>query len=122
MPREFSRSERVAYQIQRELALLMTKETSDPRLRGLTISEVEINADLTEVTVYITGKEPEKTEETLAALGWASGFFRKNLARRLRVRGVPKLKFAYDHSFDRASHLLALIDKAVASDDSVEAR
>ncbi|VFM95631.1 MAG: ribosome-binding factor A [Candidatus Kentron sp. G] len=115
MPREFSRAERVAYQIQRELAVSITKDTGDPRLRGLTVSDVRINSDLTEATVYITGTTSTKTEteEIMATLGRASGFFRKNLARRLRARGVPKLKFVYDHTFDQAAHLLALIDNAV---------
>ncbi|MBT8419706.1 MAG: 30S ribosome-binding factor RbfA [Gammaproteobacteria bacterium] len=117
MPREFNRAERVAYQIQRELAVLITKETSDPRLRGLTISEVKINSDLTEATVYVTGKEAAKIEETLATLWRAAGFLRKNLARRLNARGVPKLKFVYDRSFDQAAQLLALIDDAVISEE-----
>nr|VFJ70582.1 MAG: ribosome-binding factor A [Candidatus Kentron sp. FM]VFJ77660.1 MAG: ribosome-binding factor A [Candidatus Kentron sp. FM]VFK24867.1 MAG: ribosome-binding factor A [Candidatus Kentron sp. FM] len=117
MPREFSRTERVAYQIQRELAALITKDTGDPRLRGLTVSDVRINSDLTEATVYITGTASTKTEEIMATLGRASGFFRKNLARRLRARGVPKLKFVYDHTFDQAAHLLALIDSAVVREE-----
>lgn len=116
---EFSRSERVGYQIQRELAMLIAKKANDPRLRGLTIAEVRINSDLTEATVYVTGKEPEREKETLRALGKASGFFRKNLARQLQMRGVPRLGFVYDHSFDQADRLLALIGDAVVPENVV---
>jgi len=114
MPREFGRAERVAYQIQRELAALIVRDISDPRLRTLTISEVKVSRDLAQATVYFTGEDTVKTKETLAALQRASGFFRKNLASRIRARSVPTLRFVYDHSFDEAAHLSALIDKVVA--------
>nr|VFJ72461.1 MAG: ribosome-binding factor A [Candidatus Kentron sp. FW] len=116
MPREFSRTERVAYQIQRELAALLVREVSDPRLRDLTISEVRIGRDLSQATVYFTVEDPAKAQETLAALRRASGFLRKCLANRVRTKSVPKLQFVFDRSFDQATHLLALIEKAVAND------
>nr|VFJ89064.1 MAG: ribosome-binding factor A [Candidatus Kentron sp. LFY]VFJ91921.1 MAG: ribosome-binding factor A [Candidatus Kentron sp. LFY] len=116
MPREFNRAERMAYHIQRELSALLVREISDPRLRNLTISEVEISRDLTHATVYFTGQDTMNMEETLIALRRASGFFRKNLAARIRARGVPKLEFVHDHSFDQATRLLALIDEVATCD------
>lgn len=118
--REFNRSERMAYQIQRELAASIAKEANDPRLRGLTIAEVRINSDLSTATVYITGKDSSAVEDVLAALRSASGFFRKKLASRLQARNVPKLKFTYDYSFDRAAQLQALIDSTMASSKQIE--
>nr|VFK55077.1 MAG: ribosome-binding factor A [Candidatus Kentron sp. TUN]VFK56861.1 MAG: ribosome-binding factor A [Candidatus Kentron sp. TUN]VFK60926.1 MAG: ribosome-binding factor A [Candidatus Kentron sp. TUN] len=116
MPREFNRAERMAYQIQRELAVLIVRNVSDPRLHNLTISEVDVSRDLAAATVYFAGEGIVNTEETLAVLQRASGFFRKKLANRIRARSVPRLKFVYDHSFDQASRLLTLIDDAVIRD------
>ena len=65
MPREFGRSERMAYHIQRELAALITREISDPRLQNLTISEVRVSRDLTQATVYFTKQNTEKTEKIM---------------------------------------------------------
>nr|VFK42309.1 MAG: ribosome-binding factor A [Candidatus Kentron sp. SD]VFK48212.1 MAG: ribosome-binding factor A [Candidatus Kentron sp. SD]VFK79812.1 MAG: ribosome-binding factor A [Candidatus Kentron sp. SD] len=116
MPREFGRSERMAYHIQRELAALITREISDPRLQNLTISEVRVSRDLTQATVYFTKQNTEKTEKIMEALRRASGFLRKNLAGRIRARSVPKLEFVHDDSFDQATRLLALIDEVAIHD------
>nr|VFJ54584.1 MAG: ribosome-binding factor A [Candidatus Kentron sp. FW]VFJ54678.1 MAG: ribosome-binding factor A [Candidatus Kentron sp. FW] len=116
MPREFSRTERVAYQIQRELAALLVREVSDPRLHDLTISEVRISRDLGQATIYFTVEDPDRAQETLVALQRASGFLRKCLANRVHARSIPRLQFVFDRSFDQATHLLALIEKAVARD------
>jgi len=94
---------------------LIAKEVNDPRLRGLTISEVTISRDLAQATVYVTGEASSTSDEILVVLRKASGFLRKNLARRIRAKGVPRLEFVYDHSFDKAARLLDLIDNAVVS-------
>nr|VFK46545.1 MAG: ribosome-binding factor A [Candidatus Kentron sp. TC] len=116
MPREFSRAERMAYHIQRELSASIARDINDPRLRNLTISDVRISRDLTQATVYFAKQDALESEETLVALRKASGFLRKNLAARIRARGVPRLEFAHDRSFDQAARLLALIDNAVVRD------
>ena len=55
MPREFSRTRRVAELVQRELARLLEEEVSDPRIRLITITAVEVSKDLRHAKVYVTG-------------------------------------------------------------------
>ncbi len=64
------------------------------------------------------GSEEER-QETLSALASASGFFRRELAKRLRLRHIPELSFHWDDSIERGSHLLELIDQ-VSTDSTTK--
>lgn len=116
MPKDYSRSRRIAEQIQRELAELIRLELKDPRLGGLiTLTEVEVSADQSHAKVFFTLLgEQEKIEETTAGLKSAAGFLRTQLAHRMQLRTVPQLDFRYDASVERGMRLSRLIDEAVA--------
>jgi len=120
MPRDFSRTRRVADQIQRELAELVRDEVRDPRVGSVTVSEVRVTRDLAHARVLVTqlGAEREASLEMVEALNHAAGFLRTQLARRLRLRTVPALHFEHDDSFDRGARLSRLIDEAVSEDES----
>jgi ribosome-binding factor A len=109
------RSERIADQIQRELAELIRLEVRDPRVQLVTITAVELSRDKSHAKVFFTvfGTEIE-AQETLAGLQRAAGFLRTSIAHRLTTRTVPDLHFAYDASIERGVRLSRLIDEAVA--------
>ncbi len=111
MPRQFSRSRRVADLVQRELAQLIQREMKNSHLGMLTISTIDISPDLTNAKVYITSLGSDlNMEEIIQELNGLSGHYRHELARVLPLRGVPKLKFVFDSSIERGSKLSALID------------
>jgi ribosome-binding factor A len=115
--KEFSRSRRVGEQIQRELAELVQRELKDPRLGMVTISAVEVSRDMSVAKVFFTVLGEDHDEKSsLEALARASGFLRRELGHRMRLRSVPELRFHYDHSIEKGSRLSALINEAVASD------
>ncbi len=122
MPREFSRSERVADAVQRELAELIRQEIRDPRLALVNITGVDVSRDLAVAKIHVNfiarPEGPEHADRTIAqdiaTLNKASGFLRTHLAQRLRLRITPRLTFVYDDTGDRGQHLAALIDYAVA--------
>lgn len=117
MPKEFSRSRRVAEQIQRELAVLIQQELKDPRLGMLTISAVEVSKDMSVAKVFVTVfNEEQDRKKTLEALHHATGFLQHELGRLMSLRIIPKLHFVYDESIVRGAQLSALIDKAVKED------
>lgn len=111
--REFTRAERIGDQIQRELADLIARELSDPRLGRVTLSGVDVSRDLGNARVLVTPGSPEKAADSLAALNRASGLLRHRLGQRLRMRYVPRLHFEYDATLDEAMRISALIDSAV---------
>lgn len=117
MAREFSRSQRVAAQIQRELAELIQFEVKDPRVGLVTVSAVEVSRDMAHAKVYITMLDSEKgVDDALAALNHAAGFLRRELGKRMKLRITPQLAFVYDASVERGASLNALINAAIESD------
>lgn len=112
MAKEFSRSDRVAEQIQRELADLLQFEVKDPRVSSMvTVTEVEVSGDMAHAKIYYTA--PQGTPELQKGLEKTAGFLRSQLAKRLLLRTVPQLHFSYDASIDRGMHIAKLIDEVL---------
>lgn len=89
------RVERVNELIRRELASLLKKETKDPRLQMVSITDVLSSRDLSSAKVFYT--VPEAQQNIVAPLlDKASGFFRSRLSKTLDLRHTPALKFIYD--------------------------
>lgn len=119
MVKDYSRTQRVGDQMQRELALLIQREIKDPRLGMVTITAVNVARDLGHATVYITTMDKDSAEDialVLDILTQASGFLRSQLGKAMKIRSIPQLHFLYDESIVRGSQLSALIDKAIAED------
>lgn len=117
MPREFSRSQRMAEQIRRDLSELVNQELKDPRMGFLSFTAVKLSRDLSDAVIYCSVLEEDKREETLETLSRATGYLRTELSKRFRSRTVPKLKFVNDDSVLRGEKMENLIRKAVAADE-----
>jgi ribosome-binding factor A len=106
------RIERVNEQIKEELAELLQRETHDPRLQGIMVSitGVETSPDLRNATVHVSilGSE-EEAHQAVVALQHAAGFFRREMANRLRLRHVPELTFRLDTSIQKGARVLELL-------------
>ena len=135
MSEQSQRQQRVADLVQRELAVLIQLEVNDPRVGMVSVTGVDISRDLAYADVYVTvlnsgagegderiGAEPAgeldklEIEENLKALNKAAGYLRSLLARRLKLRTTPKLKFHYDGTISRGNKLSSLIDQALEAD------
>lgn len=115
MPKGYSRTDRIAEQIQRELAQLLRLELKDPRVGMITLTSVEVTRDYSHAKVFYTtfGGENNAVQE---GLEHASGYLRSQLAHAMKLRIMPQLHFIYDPSIERGANLSRLIDQAVASD------
>ena len=111
--KEYSRSERVADQIQREVAEIISQELQDPRIGRVTVSGSSLSKDLSNATLYITLPADGDVKRALEGLNRASGFVRRRLGQRVRMRYVPRLRFAHDATLDRATRVGELIDAAI---------
>jgi len=110
------RMQRVADQIQKSLALHIQKNMKDPRVGFVTISAVSVSKDLSFADVYLSWLNLDKEADYLEALEVirkASGFLRSQLAKELRLRVMPKLRFHYDQSITNGIYMSRLIDEAV---------
>ncbi|UAW97979.1 30S ribosome-binding factor RbfA [Halopseudomonas nanhaiensis] len=119
MAKEYSRTQRVADQMQRELALLIQREVRDPRLGMITVTAVDASRDLAHAKVFFTLLGNDSDEDVALnreILNEAGGFLRMQLGRVMKLRSIPQLHFHYDESIRRGVHLSSLIDRAVAED------
>ena len=110
-----ARLHRIAEQIQRDLSELIRLEVKDPRVGFVTLTGVEVTADLAHAKIWFTtlGTKADH-EQTGEGLNRACGFLRTALARRIKTRIMPELHFIFDASVERGMFLSDLIDKAVS--------
>ncbi|EIK93981.1 ribosome-binding factor A [Pseudomonas sp. M47T1] len=119
MAKEYSRTQRIGDQMQRELAQLIRREVKDPRVGLVTITAVDVSRDVGHAKVFITvmGQDSaEDIKQTIKVLNSAAGFLRVHLGKEMKLRSVPQLHFHYDESVTRGAQLSALIERAVAED------
>jgi ribosome-binding factor A len=116
MPKDYSRTLRVADQIQRELAELIQHEVKDPRVGMVTLTGVEVTTDYTHAKVFFTllGTAAQQ-EAALHGLSHAAGFLRGQIGRRIKLHTIPELHFVFDESVERGDRLSQLIARAVDS-------
>jgi ribosome-binding factor A len=94
------RPARVASEFQRELGALLARGLKDPRITGfITVTGAKMSPDLKEVAVYVSIHGEEKVrEQTLEGLRAASTYLQREVAKNLRLRQTPHLRFVYDES------------------------
>ena len=116
------RIERVNNLIRQEISELLQRQIKDPRLSSfVAITDVSTSHDLKYAKVFvscISGKEEK--QEILSVLAGASGFFRNELARRLKLRRIPELSFQWDDSIERGTRLLKLINTVTTPKSSAQ--
>jgi len=119
-PRGYSRTDRIADQMQRDLAVLVQRELKDPRLGMTTISGIKVSRDLAFADVYVTFMGIEEDEEGikqgLSVLTNAAGFLRSSLAKGIKLRVMPSLRFHYDQTVVEGPRMSALINRARSED------
>lgn len=107
------RIERVNHLIRQEISDLLQRHVKDPRLgEFIAVTEVITSPDLKYARVFVSQIcSDEERAKILSALHDASGYFRTELAKRIRMRHMPELIFEWDESIARGARLLELIDK-----------
>lgn len=115
MAKQFSRNDRVSEQMQRDLAYLLQFEVKDPRVKGATITEVQVAGDLSHAKIFYTAAGP--SDALQKGLEKSAGFLRSQLAKSMMIRTVPQLHFSYDQSLDYGSKMSKLIDEAIGDQD-----
>tara|TARA_Y100000034_G_scaffold48988_1_gene60563 strand:+ start:174 stop:584 length:411 start_codon:yes stop_codon:yes gene_type:complete len=119
MSRDFSRTDRVAQQIQKEVATIIQREVKDPRLGMVTVNAVEVTRDLAYAKVFVTffTLEGQDEQESAKILNEAAPFIRTVLAKRIKARIMPELRFEYDKSLVEGVRMTNLVNQVVAEDE-----
>ncbi|OIQ25212.1 30S ribosome-binding factor RbfA [uncultured Vibrio sp.] len=118
MSKEFSRTQRVSQQLQKELAIILQREVRDSRLGMVTISDVEVSRDLAYAKVFVTFLcVGEQTPEScLAALKEHEVPVRMALGKRIRHRLTPEVRFTYDDTLVEGMRMSNLVSEVLNED------
>ena len=108
----YNRADRVADQIRMEVADILMRKIKDPRVRSVTVTDVELTSDLRIARVFVTAMGTDAEErEIFTWLANASGFVRGELGRRLALRYLPEVVFMKDVSGQRGDRVMQLLDE-----------
>jgi len=107
------RPERVGHLLQKEIADILANELRDPRVsHWVSVTGVDVTNDLSHARVYVSVlAQGAERDQSLQALGHASGYIRRLLAPRLNLREVPDLHFKLDESIERGERVEELLRK-----------
>ncbi|MFT4519813.1 MAG: ribosome-binding factor A [Halioglobus sp.] len=122
MAKEYTRTQRVADHLQREVAALIQHEVRDPRVGMVSITGVDVSRDLGHAKIFFTRMGSDSTEEAKEAtevLNKAAGFLRSQLSRDSSMRTVPQLRFYFDSSVGHGRDLEDLIRRAADADQNL---
>ncbi|NLC77922.1 MAG: 30S ribosome-binding factor RbfA [Clostridia bacterium] len=104
------RTQRVAEEMKREIAAILKEEIKDPRVGFVTVTGVEVTPDYRYAKVYVSifGDETE-VKNALEGLEKASGYIRKEIGRRIKLRYTPELSFRHDESIRHGAKIAELL-------------
>jgi len=119
----YKRADRVADQIRMEVADILMRKIKDPRVHGVTVTDVELTGDLRIAHVFVTTMETGEAERDIfAGLSKASGFVRSELGRRLSLRYLPDVIFKKDLSGPRGDRIMRILEGLHGESDQHETR
>jgi ribosome-binding factor A len=110
------RIDRLNEQLKRELAGLIRTRLRDPRVDGVTVTDVRVTSDLSLARVYVRTLGDQERDACLEGLAAAGSYLRKMLGQELTIRRVPELRFAFDDTLDQALRIEEILDR-VRPDD-----
>jgi ribosome-binding factor A len=102
----------VAHELKQEVSAIIARELADPRVGFATVTAARVSPDLRHARVFVSVfGPPAQQRETLEALNHASGFIRRAVGARLRLRRNPELTFVFDESVEYGARMDKLIEE-----------
>jgi ribosome-binding factor A len=104
------KQDRVSGRIRTILSELLLREVSDPRLHGITVTDVELDPELQYARIYVNALgDEERQADVMQGLEHATGFLRREVGKRVRLRKTPELIFHWDETLERSERINKLI-------------
>jgi len=114
------RPHRVAELLRERLALILLNKCADPRLKEITLTEVEMSPDLKQARVFYVSRENAPQDQMQIALDKALGFIKTEVARENLFRLMPAIIFLPHPGLDRAAKLEKLFKEAGVATNSIK--
>jgi len=104
------RLKRISDRIKQILSVMLQTRVEDPRLAGIYITDVEVDRELDFASIYVSAIEGQsRAQEAIAALNHARGFLKFELAQEIDLRVIPKLRFFWDETPEKADRIDTLL-------------
>jgi len=121
------RTEKIASQLKGEVARILREEATDPRVRLVTLTRVDVAPDLSHAVVFYSvmsadAEDAEALEQVAQGLHSAAAFLRRRAARALRLKRMPELRFRYDPSLALGTRTLGLLRELEQAQEGEGAR
>jgi ribosome-binding factor A len=119
MATEVKRATRVSARLAKELAWVIARQLSDPRVSGVCVTRVEMPDDLRTAKVYLRlvgGGDASQRAAAIKALARAAGMLRKVASQRIGLRFAPELLFFYDDRQDKLERIEELLAEVQRDD------
>ena len=104
-----NRSDKVSDLLKKEISLIISSETKDPRLQNINVTAVKVSDDIGIATVFYTiiGESIHKSESKIdeSILKKFSGMIRSILSKKIKIRRVPKINFRFDESIEYSENI-----------------
>ena len=114
------RLQRIADRIREEMADMIIRDVSDPRLSGISITGAKVDRELSYADIFVSAVEGHAREPmVIEGLQHASGFLRRRLAERIDLRVFPRLRFHWDPTPERADHIERILAELRQENPSV---
>ena len=109
---DYKRADRVGDLILQELSYVLQRKVKDPRLESITLTRVQVTADLRYARVFYSVLATEEVKVAVAAgLERARGYVKLELGRRMQLRRMPEIAFCYDDSLEYGSRIHRLLSE-----------
>jgi ribosome-binding factor A len=106
------RLKRIQDQIKQVVTEILESRVNDPRLDSVYVTDVTVDRELDYANIYVSALGGQgQVDEILLGLQNASGFIRHNLSQEVKLRVIPKIRFYWDETPDRADRIEALLDE-----------
>ena len=113
------RPQRVAEQIKQETAKIIRDELKDPRLGFVTVTTVNVSNDLRHVKIYVSVLgDSQSKEQSMAALNNATGFVRRELGKKVKLRYTPEVIFRFDDSIEHGVKIHRLLNEMQGKEET----
>lgn len=107
------RTERIAEQLRSEIAAALLQDVTDPRVRLVTVTRVDVSPDMSHALVYWGGlgvEDDQGITSISAGLTSCAGHLRSRIAKRLSLRRMPEFRFRHDRSIGLGSQTLEILE------------
>jgi len=110
------RQQKIAERIREEMSELLVGQLTDPRVAGITVTDVTVDRELAYTTIFVSSLDVGRKADILNGLESARGFIRYQLSQRIDLRSFPQVRFKWDSTPERAERMDKLMD-AVALEE-----